>query len=309
MSGYVIKRTLAAVLTVFLVSVLVFMMLHLLPGDPIDAILSQSGGHLTADQIQRIRSNMGLDQPLYIQYINYVKKALRGDLGRSFWSNRPVFQEIVDFLPFTLELATASLLIAVVLGLTTGILAAINHNRFLDNAVMFLSILGVSMPNFWLGIVLILIFALNLGWFPVAQSQGLAALVLPAFSLGIRTAAIISRMTRSGLLEVFHSDYIRTARAKGLSSFRVVTKHALRNASIPIITMVGLQFGMLLAGSVVTETVFARRGIGQLMVSSIKDRDFPLAQGVILVVAIMYISVNLLVDVLYSWIDPRIRYD
>jgi ABC-type dipeptide/oligopeptide/nickel transport system permease component len=252
---------------------------------------------------------MGLDKPLPIQYINYIKKALHGDLGRSFWSNRPVFQEIIDQIPFTLELAVASLLIATVCGLTTGIIAALNHNRFLDNAAMFLAIMGVSMPNFWLGLILILVFCLNLGWFPIAQSVGLPALVLPAFSLGIRTASIISRMTRSGLLEVFGADYIRTARAKGVRTFGLVVKHALRNAFIPIITMLGLQFGELLAGSVVTETVFARRGMGQLVVSSIKDRDFPLAQGVILVVAIMYIGVNLIVDIFYSCIDPRIRYD
>jgi peptide/nickel transport system permease protein len=306
---YIIKRFLAAILTVFVVSIVVFTMLHLLPGDPIDAIISQSGAQLTAAQIQEIRSNMGLDKPLPIQYINYIKKALHGDLGRSFWSNRPVFQEIIDQIPFTLELAVASLLIATVCGLTTGIIAALNHNRFLDNAAMFLAIMGVSMPNFWLGLILILVFCLNLGWFPIAQSVGLPALVLPAFSLGIRTASIISRMTRSGLLEVFGADYIRTARAKGVRTFGLVVKHALRNAFIPIITMLGLQFGELLAGSVVTETVFARRGMGQLVVSSIKDRDFPLAQGVILVVAIMYIGVNLIVDIFYSCIDPRIRYD
>lgn len=308
MLRYIWKRFLAVVPTIIFISILVFLMLHLLPGDPIDSLMAQSGTELTAEQVQAIRANLGLDKPLPAQYLRFVSHALRGDLGRSFWSNRPVFQEIVEFIPYTLQLALASLLIAVLLGLTAGVIAAANHNKFLDNAMMLLAIAGVSMPSFWLGLLLILAFCVRLGWFPISAG-GLAGLFLPAFSLGIRTAAIIARMTRSGLLEVLGSDYIRTAKAKGVRPFALVMKHAFRNALIPIITVMGLEFGVLLAGSVITETVFARRGIGQLVVSSIKDRDFPLAQGVVLFIAIMYVGVNLLVDVLYAYVDPRIRYD
>lgn len=306
MSRYIFNRVLLTIPVLIGVSALVFLMLHLVPGDPVMAMFAETGA--SGRQIEEVKERLGLNDPLHVQYWRFLTNALQGDLGKSLWGEQKVSKMILEALPATLQLTLAGMGIAIVLGLILGIVAALNHNSWIDNLTMILALGGVSMPSFWLGLVLILLFSVNLRWFPIVGQGSLKSLVLPAVALGFGASALIARMTRSELLEVLSQDYIRTARAKGLRGRAVVLRHALKNALIPVLTVVGLQFGSLLGGAVIIETVFARQGIGRIAVSALQSRDFPVAQGVVLFAALAYVLVNLMVDILYAAIDPRIRY-
>jgi peptide/nickel transport system permease protein len=306
MTAYLLRRILIALPTLLGVVVLVFLMVRLAPGDP--AVLL-AGEFATPETLEAIRARYGLDRSLPEQFLIYLEALLRGDLGESARSRRPVLEELKTYFPNTLELASAAILVAVLTGIPLGVLAALRPGSSLDLSVMVLALLGVSMPVFWFGLLAILIFSVGLGWFPVAGKGTLAHLVLPAITLGINATALLARMTRGTLLEVLSQDYIRTARAKGLAERVVIFKHALRNALIPVVTVVGLEFGTLLSGAVITETIFAWPGLGQLLVGSILARDYPVVQGAVLLVAISFVLINLLVDLLYAAIDPRVRYD
>lgn len=300
-----VRRLLAAVPVLIGVSIIVFLMMRLLPGDVAQMILSDWGA--SREQVDKLREQLGLNDPLWVQYYNFATNALQGDLGRSVHTNRPVLQEILSQFPSTIELTLAGMGFAIVLGVTLGTVAALRQNTWTDNASMLVSLLGVSMPSFWLGLLLIFLFSLTLGWFPATGRGGLERLVLPAITLGFIAAATIARLVRSSMLEVLRQEYITTARAKGLSGRVVLIRHALRNALIPVITIVGLQFGSLLAGAVIVETVFTRPGLGRLTITAILGKDFTLVQGTVLFIATVYILVNLLVDLSYTFIDPRIR--
>ena len=306
MLTYLLRRILIAVPTLLGVVLLVFLMVRLAPGDP--AILL-AGEFATPETLEAIRTRYGLDRPLPEQFALYLGALLQGDLGESARSRRPVLEELKTYFPNTVVLATAAILVALATGIPLGILAALRQGSWLDLGVMVLALLGVSMPVFWFGLLAILIFSVELGWFPVAGKGTLAHLVLPAVTLGINAPALLARMTRGTLVEVLSQDYIRTARAKGLAERVVIFKHALRNALIPVVTVAGLEFGSLLAGAVITETIFAWPGLGQLLVGSILSRDYPVVQGAVLLVAFTFTLVNLMVDLLYAWIDPRVRYD
>ncbi|AEV15716.1 MAG: ABC transporter permease [Thermus sp.] len=306
MLTYALRRLLIALPTLFGVVLLVFLMVRLAPGDP--AVLL-AGEFATPETLEAIRARYGLDRPLPEQFLLYLKALAQGDLGESAKSRRPVLEELKTYFPNTVQLASAAILVALLTGIPLGILAALRPGSGLDLAVMVLALVGVSMPVFWFGLLAILIFSVELGWFPVAGKGTLAHLVLPAITLGVNATALLARMTRGTLLEVLSQDYIRTARAKGVSERVVILKHALRNALIPVVTVAGLEFGSLLAGAVITETIFAWPGLGQLLVGSILARDYPVVQGAVLLVAFSFILVNLLVDLLYAWIDPRVRYD
>jgi ABC-type dipeptide/oligopeptide/nickel transport system permease component len=316
MPRYLRSRIPAAILVLLGASLLVFSMLHFLPGDPV-LIMMASGGSglagaqgadLTQEQYEAIRHQLGLDRPLYVQFGAFVWNALHGDLGRSFRSNQTVSEMIGNVFPNTLRLALLSLGISCLLGVALGTLAAVRHNTWIDSATMAFALFGVAMPNFWFGLVLISIFALALGWLPATGVGGWNAIILPALALGMRSAAVIARLTRASLLEVMSEGYLATARAKGLPERAVVLRHGLRNALIPVVTIAGLQFGDLLAGAVVIEVVFARPGIGSLAVKAIENKDFPVVQGTVLVVATAYVVTNLLTDVTYAVLDPRITY-
>ena len=307
MGRYLINRLIMTIPVLLGVSILVFSMLHLVPGDPIMAMFAETGA--SGRQVEEVREQYGLNDPLPVQYFRFLGNALRGDLGKSLWGEREVSDMILDAMPATLRLTAAGMGVAILLGLGLGIVAALNHNRWLDNVTMVTALAGVSMPSFWLGLILILVFSVRLRWFPVVGQGDFKSLVLPALALGFGAAALIARMTRSQLLETLGQDYIRTAHAKGLRRSKVVMGHALRNALIPVLTIVGLQFGALLGGAVIIEIVFARQGIGRIAVEALRARDFPVAQGVILYTALAYVFVNLVVDLLYAVVDPRIRYD
>ena len=251
---------------------------------------------------------MGLDEPVYTQYFRFITNALQGDLGTSFAQNQPVSRLIREHFPYTVELAATSFLIAVTLGVSLGILAALRQNTWVDTVSMLIAIAGVSIPQFLLGLILIFVFSFRLGWFPATGQGGISRLVLPAAVLGFGSAALIARMVRSSMLEVLRQDYLVTARGKGLRERLVITRHVLKNALIPVVTVLGLQIGWLLGGAVVTETIFARPGIGRLLVDAILTQDFPVVQGAVLFITFTYVIVNLLVDVSYALIDPRIRY-
>jgi peptide/nickel transport system permease protein len=303
---YVAGRALASVPVLFGVTLAVFSMLFLVPGDPVKMMLAEFVTN--PDQVAQMRAQLHLDEPILQQYGRFVANALRGDLGISMRSRRPVVQEIRENLGSTAQLAAGSMLVAVVLGVGLGLVAAVLRNTWVDVGSMLVALLGVSMPSFWLGLLLILLFSLQLGWFPATGGGGLAHLVMPMVTLGLIPAAIIARLTRSSMLEVLGQDYIRTARAKGLAGWAVVIRHGLKNAFIPVVTVFGLQFGNLLAGTVIVETVFSRPGLGRLIVGGVLNKDFPLVQGAILFVATAYVVINLLVDLAYALFDPRIRY-
>lgn len=305
---YALRRLMLAIPVLLGVTALTFLMLHLVPGDPVAAMFIGQGGAKT-EQLEMVREQLGLNDPLPVQYVNYMKKMLRGDLGNSIRTNEPVSTMIVRNFPPTLQLTLASMGVAIVVGGTLGIIAAVNRGKIIDNLVMLVALAGVSMPSFWLGLLLISLFSIWLKWFPIIGGDGWKALVLPALALGFAAAAIIARMVRSSLLEVLSENYIVTARAKGIVEQRVIVRHALRNAAIPVITIVGLQFGGLLAGAVIVEQVFTRQGIGRMLVAALQSRDFPVAQGGVLFVAVVYVLVNLFVDLLYGAIDPRITTD
>ncbi len=304
MGGFLLSRLAGALVVMLGVVCLVFLLLHLIPGDPVEMMLGESAR--PADR-EALRSALGLDRPLPLQLAQYLGGLLQLDLGVSLHSRQPIADILAERLPATLELAVAALLFAVFMALPLGMLAALHKDRGWDLGAMGFSLLGVSIPNFWLGPMLILVFSLWLGWTPVSGRDGLPSLILPAVTLGTALAAVLARMIRSSLLEVLGEDYIRTARAKGLADTTVVWRHALRNAWLPIITLLGLQLGALLGGAVVTETVFAWPGIGSLLVESIQKRDYPVVQGCVLFISLTYVVVNTLTDLVYGWIDPRIR--
>lgn len=305
MASYILRRLVEMVPTLLGVSIAVFMILRLVPGDP--ARLA-SGLEANEDTIAALRQQLGLNDPIHVQYGHFIAGLATGDLGRSIKNRQPVTEVLASRVPATLELAAASLLVALVIGLGAGILAALRRGSAVDTGSMVLALLGVSMPSFWLGLMLIFLFAVTLRWLPTSGSGGLQHLVMPAITLGTGSAAIIARMSRAGLIEALSQDYVRTARAKGLAQRIVVARHALRNAMIPTVTVIGLQCGTLLAGSVVTETVFAWPGIGRLLVDSVALRDYPVIQAIVLLFALIFMVTNLLVDVSYALLDPRIRY-
>jgi peptide/nickel transport system permease protein len=302
-SANILTRLGSALVVVLGVCTLVFLLIHLVPGDPVEAML---GERAQAADRAALQAALGLDLPLWEQYRRYLLGLLRLDLGQSFLDQRPVAAILGERLPATLRLAAAALGIALGLALPLGVLAARLRGTALDSAAMTLSLLGVSIPNFWLGPLLILVFSLWLGWTPVSGDETALSIVLPAITLGTALAAVLARMVRASLLEVLYEDYVRTARAKGLGETAVLWRHALRNAWLPVLTVIGLQLGGLLAGAVITETVFAWPGIGSLLVESIKARDFPVVQGCVLLISLSYVLVNALTDLAYAWIDPRI---
>ena len=316
MRRYLARRLLLLVPVLAGVSVVIFMVLHLSPGDPVEIML---GSQATQEDRARLRAELGLDQPLHVQYGRWLGHVARGDLGRSLWMKRPVLDEVLGRFKATLVLTGTALLLSSLAGVALGVASATRPNSALDRLSAVASLFGASMPTFWLGIVLMVVFALWLGWLPASGMYAaygggdlrdlLAHLVLPAVTLAAASVTIIARLTRATMLETLGQDYIRTARAKGVVERAVVLRHGLKNALIPIVTVVGVQAGYLLGGAVLTETVFAWPGVGTLMVQGILARDFPLVQGCVLVVALSFVLVNLAVDLLYAWLDPRIRYE
>lgn len=306
MFQYTIRRALVALPSILGVLIIVFAMVRLAPGDPALLLAGELADEAT---IERIRERFGLDRPVPEQFARFLGGVVQGDLGRSTRTNREVTADLATYFPHTLELALGAIVVALLIGIPAGIVSALRPNTWLDLLVMFGALLGVSMPVFWFGLLAILFFSVELGWFPVAGRGTLRHLVLPAITLGVSSTAIIARMTRSAMLEVLSQDFVRTARAKGLLGRSIVLKHALRNAMVPIVTVGGLEFGALMAGAVITETVFTWPGIGSLLVTSILARDYPVVQGAVLLIAITFIIVNLFVDLVYGFIDPRIRYD
>jgi peptide/nickel transport system permease protein len=304
MLTYLAQRLAGAVLVVFGVITIVFLLIHLIPGDPVEVMLGEAA---SATDRAALRAAMGLDQPVMVQFAHYLHGLLRFDLGTSLQSHRPVIDLLLERLPSTLLLAGVALVFTLVMALPLGVLAAVRRGSPWDGGAMAFSMLGVSLPNFWLGPLLILVFSLWLGWFPVSGSGGAGAVVLPAVTLGTGLAAVLSRMVRSSLLEVLGEDFIRTARAKGLPPHRVILHHGLRNALLPVITLLGLQLGALLAGAVITETVFSWPGIGLLTIEAIQSRDYPVVQACVLLISLGYVLANLLTDLAYAWADPRIR--
>lgn len=305
MITYVARRALAAIPTLWGVATVVFVMARLLPGDPARVI---AGVLASPEDVEHIRLQMGLDKPLAVQYLNFLGSLLHLDLGTSAHTNAPVVEEIGSRLPHTIELAVVALTIAITAGVLAGVVAAIRRNTPLDLLMSGLSVFGVSMPVYWLGLMMIIVFAIDLHALPAAGADEPTSLVMPALTLALFSVGLIARMTRSSMLEVLGQDYVRTARAKGAPFRSVVFRHALRNALLPVITVIGLQFGALLGGAVVTETVFAWPGVGRLLVDSIFFRDYPVVQGLVLMFGTTFVVINLLVDLLYAYVDPRIHY-
>jgi peptide/nickel transport system permease protein len=305
MTRYIVQRMAALIPVLFGVSLIVFSILTFIPGDP---ALQVGGLDASPEDLAAIRHQMGLDQPVHVQYLYFVGNALRGDFGKSIRTNRPVLEELRARIPNTVTLTAVAMVFAILIGTGLGILAAVRQYSLWDNLAMIVAMLGISVPIFWLGLMLMLLFAVQLRWLPTTGTGTALHLVLPALTLGAASAAIIARQVRSAMLEVLRQDYVRTARAKGLHVRTVVLRHALTNALIPAVTIIGLQFGYLLAGAVITETVFAWPGVGRLLVDAIKYRDFPVVQATILWLALIFSAVNLAVDLLYGYLDPRIKY-
>jgi ABC-type dipeptide/oligopeptide/nickel transport system permease component len=305
LTRYAARRLIETVPTLIILTIIVFLMLQLVPGDPAEIFLGENRS--TPELLERVRQEMGLDQPLHIQYLTYMGNLLRGDMGESLFNNQPVLDQILTAMPYTLTLALSALLISSVLGVALGIISALRHNTWVDSAAMGLALLGVSMPVFWL--LLILVFSVNLKWFPPMGQGSLDRLVLPALTLGLLSSATLARLVRSSMLDVLSDDYIRTARAKGLRKNTIVVRHALRNALIPAVTVMGLQFGGLISGAVITETIFARIGLGRMYVESILNKDMTMIQGLTLMLAFLIMLINILVDLSYAALDPRIRYE
>ena len=302
MTLFVLKR-LAQIIPVTLgVTLVVFLIMQMIPGDPA-IILAGEGA--SQETVAELRENLGLNKPLAVQYTDYIKNLLQGDMGHSLKNNQPVFEEITARLPITIELAFYSILITIVLGLVAGIISAIRPYSFMDVGLMIVALLGISLPSFWLGILLMYLFSVQLHWLPVAGWDSAKHIILPAVTLGAGGAAIVARMTRSSMLEVVNQDYIRTAKAKGLKGYIIILKHALRNALIPVITVVGLQFGSLLGGTVLVESVFAVNGLGRMIVDAIRTRDIPIVQGGVLVASLIFVFINLFVDILYRIFNKR----
>lgn len=308
MIKYILHRTLMLIPVIIGVAFLVFFIISLTPGDPVRLIL---GDEAAADPVAvyNLRRELGLDQPLVIQFIMYLGRLVQGDFGTSFFGNRPVFDEVMRALPHTIELTFWSVLFGLIMAIPLGVFAAMRQYSLMDNISMIVTLVGAAIPNFWFGLLLMLLFALHLEWLPSFGTGTFRHMILPAITLGTTNAAIIARMTRSSMLEVIRQDYIRTAKSKGVSGRKIITKHAFRNASIPIVTIIGLQFGGLLGGAVLTETVFSIPGLGTLMVRAIQQLDTPMVLGSIIIFTILFSIVNLLVDILYAFIDPRIKAD
>lgn len=301
---YIAKRFLALIPVVIGVTFIVFLIMNMAPGDPVKTIL---GEQATPEAIEELREELGLNDNVLIQYKNYFLGLIKGDLGISYKTKVGVAKEIVSRLPTTAKLSVIAILIAIIFSIPLGIFAAIKQNTWIDSLTMFIALIGVSIPVFWLGLLLLLFFSLKLGWFPVSGASNWQSFVLPGLALGFLSMAAIARVTRSSMLEVIRQDYIRTARSKGVPYNTIITKHALKNALIPTITVAGLQIGSLLGGSVLTETVFGLPGIGRLMIQSIQGRDIPMVLGCIIVFTVAFSIVNLLVDIIYAFVDPRIK--
>lgn len=304
MYKFILKRLLMLIPVLLGVSFIVFSIMSLTPGDPVQVYL---GDNYTQEAYDQISQELGLNSPFPIRYIRYVGNAVQGDLGISYSTKRPVTQEIFARFPATVKLAGAAICFAVVIGIPLGVISAVKQYSVMDNASMFVALVGVSMPNFWLGIMFILIFAASLGWFPSSGDKGFVSLILPAITLSANSLATITRMTRSSMLEIIRQEYIRTARSKGLKEGVVIVRHALRNAMIPVTTSAGLQFGFALSGAVLVETVFSWPGIGRLLVDAIKLKDSPLVLGIVLTMAVSFTIINLVIDILYAFFDPRIK--
>ena len=304
--SYLIRRILLTIPVLIGVATLVFSLIHLVPGDPAQSML---GDGASAKEVEDLRVRLGLDRPLLEQYLRFMRGAIAGDLGTSFRTSQPVVAAIWERVPATIELALAAMSVALLVALPLGIIAAVRRGTPTDHAAMTVALAGISIPNFWLGPMLAIVFAVALGWLPVSGRGGWDSLVLPAISLGAALAAILARMTRASLLEELRELYVRAARARGVSNARAIIGHALRNSLIPLVTIIGLQFGAVLTGAVITETIFAWPGVGRLLIQSIGFRDYPLVQGCILLIAVTYVTVNLLTDLVYGVLDPRIRYE
>lgn len=306
MLRYLIRRVLLTVPVMLGVATLVFSLIHLVPGDPAQAML---GDGASPQDIAELRTSLGLDQPLLEQYGSFLRHAIAGDLGRSFRTGQPVTSMILERMPATAELALAAMIVAIVLAIPLGVIAAVWRGTAADYGAMTFALAGVSIPNFWLGPLLAIVFAVELGWLPVSGRGTLAHLILPAISLGLALSAILARMTRASLLDELDEVYVRAARARGVSKIVAITAHALRNSMVPLLTIIALQFGAVLTGAVITETIFAWPGIGRLLIQSIGFRDYPMVQGCILLIAVTYVTVNLVTDLMYGVLDPRIRLE
>jgi len=307
MFNYIVRRVVFSLVTILAIATIVFLMIRIIPGDPARIFAGETA---TQEDVDRLRRQMGLDKPLVVQYSVYLRDLLRWDMGTSLRTHEPVLKEIGVRLPATVKLAVLSIIIATLVGVSVGIVSAIKRYSLFDNIVSVVTLIGVAMPVYWLGLQLIIIFAVKLKWLPAAGNQdGLKSAILPAFTLAFYSLALITRMTRAAMLDELGQDYVVTARAKGLREWVLITRHVLRNALIPVVTVVGLQFGYLLGGSILTEMIFAWPGIGRLLTESLFSRDYPMVQGLVLVFSSLFILVNLGVDILYSYIDPRVRYD
>jgi ABC-type dipeptide/oligopeptide/nickel transport system permease component len=306
MLRYLVRRLLLTLPVLLGVATLVFALIHLVPGDPAQSMLGEGASQ---EEVVALREALGLNRPLLVQYQAFLTGLVRGDLGSSFRYGTPVAHEIRDRLFRTFQLAFAAMFVAMLIAIPLGMVAAVFRGTAIDHAAMTLSLIGISMPNFWLGPLLAILFAVHLGWLPVAGTGSLAHLVLPAVTLGAALAAILARMTRASLLEELRELYVLAARARGLSRLRAIVRHAFRNSLIPVVTIVGLQFGAVLTGTIITETIFAWPGVGRLLIQAINFRDYPLVQGCILLIAVTYVTMNLIVDVVYAWLDPRIRHE
>ena len=306
MFRYLTRRLLLTIPVLLGVATLVFALIHLVPGDPAQSMLGESA---SPQDVQRLRENLGLDRPLWVQYRSFLGGIVKGDLGTSFRYGTPVTREIRARLFRTIQLALAAMAVAIAFAIPLGIVAAVYRGTAVDHAAMTAALVGISMPNFWLGPLLAILFAVVLGWLPVSGTGSAAHIVLPAVTLGAALSAILARMTRASLLEELRELYVLAARARGLSRGRAVLRHAFRNSLIPIVTIVGLQFGAVLTGTIITETIFAWPGVGRLLIQAINFRDYPLIQGCILFISFTYVMMNLLTDLTYGWLDPRIRFE
>ncbi len=304
MGNFLLRRLLLLIPVLWGVATLVFLLLHFIPGDPVDLMLGDSA--LGTDR-ETLRNQLGLNDPLIVQYLRYFGDLLQGDWGTSLFSKKPVFEEIMERVPATMELMFGAMVVTILVAMPLGLIAAVNKGTWIDQGAMIFSLLGVSLPNFWLGPMLILLLSIHFDLLPVNERGGLEHLILPALTLGTSLASILARITRSSVVETLQAEYIRTARSKGISELRILFRHALRNALIPIVTVIGLQVGVLLSGAIITEAIFDWPGLGNLLISAINSRNYPLVQGCVLFIAGSYVMVNLVVDLLYAYLDPRIR--
>ena len=304
MGNFLLRRLLLLIPVLWGVATLVFLLLHFIPGDPVDLMLGDSA--LGTDR-ETLRDQLGLNDPLIIQYLRYFGDLLQGDWGTSLFSKKPVFEEIMERVPATMELMFGAMVVTILVAMPLGLIAAVSKGTWIDQGAMIFSLLGVSIPNFWLGPMLILLFSIHFDLLPVNERGGLEHLILPALTLGTSLASILARITRSSVVETLEAEYIRTARSKGISELRILFRHALRNALIPIVTVIGLQVGVLLSGAIITEAIFDWPGLGNLLISAINSRNYPLVQGCVLFIAGSYVMVNLVIDLLYAYLDPRIR--